>query len=128
MDWQSYLEISDESLQELRSVGFLYVQQGCYDIALDIFIALSILSPGNSYDLQTIGTIYLEKSKYPEALEYLDKAIKIDPKNNLIILNMAKTLLSLGYKAEGIAQAKIVAESKDPKFAIQAAALINANI
>ncbi len=126
MDWQSYLELSDDSLVDLRYVGYLYIKQGCYDIALDFFNALIILSPGNSYDLQILGSLYLQKGKYTQALPYLDKAIKMDPTNYLIMLNKAKAFFSLGYRTEGIAQARIVSECKDPKLETQALALISA--
>lgn len=126
MDWQNYLELSDDSIEDLRYVGYLYIKQGCYDIALDFFNALIILNPGNSYDLQTLGSLYLQKGKYSQALPYLDRAIKIDPTNYLVMLNKAKVLFSLGYRTEGIAQARIAAECKDQKIATQAAALINA--
>lgn len=125
MDWQNYLELSDDSLEDLRFVGYLYLKQGCYDIAIDFFKALLILTPGNLYDLQTLGSLYLQKGKFTDALNYLDKAIKIDPTNYLIILNKAKALFSLGYRTEGLAQAKIVSECKIPKFANQALTLID---
>ena len=126
MDWQDYLELSDDSLEDIRYVGYLYIKQGCYDIALDFFKALTILSPGNFYDIQTLGSLYLQKGNYNEALTYLDKAIKMDPTNYLVILNKAKTLFSLGYRTEGIIQARIVSKCKDPKLVTQALALINA--
>jgi len=126
MDWQAYLELSDDSIEDVRYVGYLYIKQGCYDIALDFFNALTILSPGNIYDLQTLGSLYLQKGNYNQALIYLDKAIKLNPTNYLVILNKAKTLFSLGYRTEGITQARIVSNCKDQKLATQALALINA--
>ncbi|MFA6119322.1 MAG: type III secretion chaperone [Parachlamydiales bacterium] len=126
MDWQNYLELSDESLQDLRSVGYLYIKQGCYNIALEIFVALTILSPGNSYDLQTLGALFLHQEKYIKAIDYLNKASKIDPSNYLIILNKAKALLSLGYRTEGIALANSIIKSSNQKLAQQASALISA--
>ena len=126
MDWQSYLELSDESLEDLRYVGYLYLKQGCYDIALEFFNALLILDSKNSYDLQTLGALYLQKGKYLEALEHLDEVIKKEPTNALVLLNKARALLSLGYRREGIAQARAVANSKDKKLANQALALISA--
>lgn len=125
MDWQSYLELSDDGLEDLRFVGYLYLKQGCYDIALDFFNALLILNPGNAYDVQTLGALYLQKGQYTQALDYLDKAIKLEPTNHLAILNKAKALFSLGYRTEGIAQARIVSASKNKKLAVQASALID---
>jgi len=126
MDWQAYLELSDDSIEDLRFVGYLYIKQGCYDIALDFFNALTILNPGNAYDTQTIGALYLQQGKYLEALEYLDAAIKINPNNFLVMLNKAKALFSLGYRAEGLTQARLVSESTNKNLSTQALALINA--
>lgn len=125
MDWQSYLELSDDSIEDLRYIGFLYIKQGCYDIALDFFNALIILNPGNSYDLQTLGSLYLQKGKFAQAIPYLDKAIQLDPSNYLVKLNKVKALFSLGYRNEGLAQARLLTESKDPKISTQANALIS---
>ncbi|NGX28303.1 MAG: hypothetical protein K940chlam1_00478 [Candidatus Anoxychlamydiales bacterium] len=126
MDWKSYLELSNDSVEDLRYVGYLYVKQGCYDIALEFFNTLLILDPKNSYDLQTLGALYLQKGKYLEALEHLDEVIKIEPTNPLVLLNKARALLSLGYRREGIDQARIVATNKDKKLSSQAMALISA--
>ncbi|NGX49080.1 MAG: hypothetical protein K940chlam5_00676 [Candidatus Anoxychlamydiales bacterium] len=126
MDWQNYLELTDDSIEDLRSVGYLYVKQGCFDIALDFFNALLILHPGNSYDESIIGALYLEKGKYLEALEHLDEVLKVDPSNYLVLLNKAKTLFSLGYRTEAIAITKMLSNCPDKKLSSQASALIEA--
>lgn len=125
MDWQSYLELTNDSIEDLRAVGFLYIKQGCFNIALEIFSALAILSPNNSYDLQTLGALFLQKEKYLKALDYLNKASKLNPNNHFITLNKAKTLLSLGYKSEGVALAKEITKGMNKKLASQAEALIS---
>ncbi len=126
MDWQSYLELSNESLEDLRSVGYLYVKQGCYDIALDFFKALLILNPKNTYDQYMVGALYLEKGKYLKALEHLDEVLKIEPNNYLVLLNKAKTLFSLGYRAQAIAIAKMISNCPDKTLSSQALALMKA--
>ncbi|NGX52976.1 MAG: hypothetical protein KR126chlam5_01283 [Candidatus Anoxychlamydiales bacterium] len=126
MDWQNYLELSADSIEDLRSVGYLYVKQGCFDIALDFFNALLVLNPGNSYDESMIGALYLEKGKYLEALEHLDEVLKIDPNNYLVLLNKAKTLFSLGYRTEAIAITKMISNCPDKKLSSQASALMEA--
>lgn len=125
MDWQNYLELSDDTIEDLRYVGYLYIKQGCYEIALDFFNALIILNPGNLYDLQTLGSLYLQNGKYTQSLPFFDKVLRVDAANYLIMLNKAKALFSLGYRAEGIAQARIVASCDDQKLVSQALALID---
>jgi len=124
MDWQNYLELSDESLDDLRSVGYLYAKQGCFDIALDFFSALLILNPGNTYDESMVGALYLEKGKYLEALEHLDSVLKVEPKNYLVLLNKTKTLFSLGYRTEALAIAKMLSNCPSKKLSSQANALL----
>jgi len=126
MDWQSYLELTDESLEDLRSVGYLYVKQGCFDIALDFFNALLIFNPGNAYDESIVGALYLEKGKYSEALEHLDEVLKTEPNNYLVLLNKAKTLFALGYRTEAIAITKMISNSPNKKLSSQALALLKA--
>ncbi|NGX34804.1 MAG: hypothetical protein K1060chlam1_01160 [Candidatus Anoxychlamydiales bacterium] len=126
MDWQSYLELSDESIEDLRSVGYLYVKQGCFDIALDFFNALLIFNPGNTYDESIVGALYLENGKYTEALEHLDESLKVEPKNYLVLLNKAKTLFSLGYRTEALAITKMISNCPNKKLASQALALLQA--
>ena len=124
MDWKNYLELSDENLDDIRYIGYLYIKQGCYDIAYDFFKALSVITPDNAYDFLILGSLHLQKEEYQEALKYLDKSIKIQPNNYLTRLNKTKTLFSLGYKNEGLKQAKIVANCRNKNFSTQAEALI----
>ena len=128
MDWQNYLELSDDSIEDLRSVGYLYVKQGCFDIALDFFNALLIFNPNNSYDLSMMGALYLQKGKYLQALEHLDNALKIEPTNSLTQLNKVKALFSLGYITEAVELSRLLSQSKDKQISSQAIALINAYI
>jgi|SRR3990172_6619041 len=126
MDWKEYLEISDENLDDLRLVGYSYIKQGCFDIAIVFFDALVILNPESSYDLQTLGSLYLQKGKYVNSLKYLDKAIDLDPNNFFAMLNRARALLSIGYVKQGLNQTRSLITCKDKIIAEQATALIEA--
>ncbi|MEI6242259.1 MAG: tetratricopeptide repeat protein [Chlamydiota bacterium] len=124
VNWLDILDWSFDEIENLRFAGYLYVKQGKYDIALTYFEALSILSPNNSYELQTLGAIYLQKGKNLEALNYLDQALKIDPSHYPTQLNKAKALLSLGYKKQAFNQAKTLENCKDLEIASQATAIL----
>lgn len=128
MDWQNYLELPDESIEDLRSVGYLYVKQGCFDIALDFFNALLILNPNNAYDFFMMGALYLQKGEYLLALQHLDEALKIEPTNAMMQLNKVKALFSLGYVTEALKLAKVLTLNKDVNLSSQAKALINAYV
>lgn len=100
LNWLEILDWDEEYLDNLRSMAFLYLRQGKYDIAKDFFHTLTIFNPSNSFDLQTLGAIYLEESNPTLALGYLQKAKQLDPKNNTITINQIKSMLMLGYREE----------------------------
>ncbi len=128
MDWMDYLELNESTLDDLRLVGYSYVKQGCYDIAIDFFKALIILNPNSIYDLQTLGALYLQKENFMLALEYLDKAIKLAPFNYLAMLNKTRALFSIGYTNQAMSQAKELEKCNNKKIAAQASALIKAHV
>lgn len=125
MNWKDLLNWSEMQTDELRSVGFSYLQQGKYDLALVFFEALTILEANNPQDLKTLGALHLEKGNNLKALEYLDRSLEV--KNDLpALLNRVKVLFKLGYKDQAIAEARLLAGSDDPDISLQAQALIMA--
>lgn len=124
MNWQKVLSWGDREINDLRYVAYSYIKEGIYDVALTFFEALAVLTTPTTYDLQTMGALYLQTGNGLKALDYLDRALKNDPDNFLTQLNRAKTLLMLGYKRQGLAQAEILEKNEDKQIADQAAALI----
>ncbi len=124
INWLEILGWELEELEDLRFVGYSYIKQGKYDIALTFFEALNVLAPSNVYDLQTLGAIYLELGNHLMALNYLEKATRLDPTNGPTLLNRAKTLFALGYKKQAISQAKSLVTNPDPQVASQSSALL----
>jgi tetratricopeptide (TPR) repeat protein len=126
-DWLSILGWNKEELEDLRFVGYSYIKQGKYDVAITFFEALAILSPESTYDLQTLGALYLQKGNNLMALNYIEKAIKLDSAHLPTLLNRTKALFALGYKRQALAQARILEKSADELIANQSQALIMAN-
>ena len=124
IDWMSILGWSDEELSGLRFVGYSYIKQGKYDIAITFFEALVTLSPSSIYDLQTLGALYLQENNNLMALNYIEKALKLDPIHQPTLLNRVKVLFALGYKKQALAQARELEKSKDPEITQHAEALI----
>lgn len=124
INWLDLLGWSEEELEDLRFVGFSYVKQGKYDIALKFFEALSVLSPENEYDLQTIGALYLQTGDNLAALNYLERALRINPTHTTTLLNRAKAFFLLGYKRQGVQQANELKKSEDPDIVSNAEALL----
>src|SRR5947209_3839602 len=96
INWLDILGWGDEEIEDIRFVGYSYIKQGIYDVALNFFEALTILVPNNVYDLQTLGALYLQKNNALEALRYLDKALLLEPTHHSSILNRSKALFLLG--------------------------------
>lgn len=125
MDWSELFDWTEEQLDDLRCIGFSYIKQGHYDIALDFFHALNIIHPNNPYDMQTLGALYLQKGKHLEALNYIDQSLKFDAHHSPTLLNRAKALFMLGYKKQAIIQAKELLFSENKNISAQASTLLH---
>ena len=123
-NWLEILGWGTQELEDLRFVGYSYLKQGNYDIALTFFEALAVLSAENAYDLQTLGALYLQKGNNLMALNYLEKALKLDPNHHATLLNRAKALFALGYKKQAIAQATALQSNPEEQISNQASALL----
>ena len=124
MDWMSELGWQQTQLEDLRALGYSYIKQGVYPSALILFGALSVLSPNQAYDMQTLGALHLQMGNGMRALDFLDRAVKLEPESLETKLNRAKALFMLGYRKQGVVQAMELEKCDDPKIAAQAAALL----
>jgi len=123
MNWQEILGWGTEEINDLRYVAYSYIRQGVYDVALTFFDALAVLTPPIPYDLQTIGALHLQLGNALKALDYLDRALKMEPNHHLSQLNRAKALFMLGYKRQGLVQSLELEKCEDKEIASQATAL-----
>jgi tetratricopeptide (TPR) repeat protein len=124
MDWLEILGWDEEEIADIRSAGYSYIQQGAFDIALKYFEALNVLSPSNTYDMETMGALYLQTGNGMRALDYIDRALKLEPDNLQIRLNRAKALFMLGYRRQGLLQALELEKCEDESIATEASALV----
>ena|SRR3990167_1706201 len=123
-DWLSILGWGPDELEDLRFIGYSYIKQGKYDIATSFFESLVLLSPDTDYDLQTLGALYLQTGNNLMALNYIEKALKKNPSHLHSQLNRAKALLMLGYKKQGLTQARSLEHCANEPIANQAQALL----
>lgn len=124
LNWLEVLGWGKEEMEDLRFVAYSYIKQGVYDVALTFFDALNVLSPPTAYDLQTIGALHLQMGNGLKALDYLDRALKLDPSHLPTLLNRAKALFLLGYKRQGLMQVVELEKCSDPQIQSQASALV----
>ncbi len=124
LNWREILGWGKDELDDLRYVAYTYIKQGIYDVALTVFDALAVITVPTSYDLQTIGALHLQMGNGLKALDFLDRALKLDPIHLLTQLNRAKALFLLGYKRQGLVQAMELEKCSDKEISSQAAALV----
>jgi tetratricopeptide (TPR) repeat protein len=122
-DWIELLGWSEQQIEDIRFAGYSFIKQGQYEHALKFFEVLSILPEENVYDLQTLGGIYLQLGNNLSALNFLEKALALDPSHEPTLLNRTKALFLLGYKRQGLSQAAKLERSSDSQIADQARAL-----
>ena len=124
IQWSDILGWDGEAIEDLRYLGYAYLKQGKYEIARSFFEALITLSDKNSYDLQTLGGLYLEIGKNLQALNTIEQALKLDPHHPETLMNRAKALFALGYRRQALAQANSLLKDNNPVIANQASALL----
>jgi predicted Zn-dependent protease len=126
INWLEVLGWGEEQLEDLRYTGFAYLRQGKYDIALPFFEALTVLAPMNSYDLQTLGAIFLQLNKPAEAIPYFNRALEIEVHRAPVLINLAKALVMVGHVNEGLELAMALQNDRDKAIANSARALVMA--
>ena len=124
VEWKQILGWGQTQIQDLIFVGYSYIKEGQYHIALRFFEALVALEPDNLYCLQTLGALYLQTGNHIYAINYLDKALKIDPEDAKTRLNKTKAMFLLGYKKQAIESAKALSAHSDKSIADGAGALL----
>ncbi|MDN3506852.1 MAG: type III secretion chaperone [Simkaniaceae bacterium] len=126
VNWLEVLDWGSDELEDLRFVGYSYLKQGKYEIALTFFEALAVLGPGNAYDLQTLGALHLQLNNNLQALNFIERSLKLEPDHLPTKLNRAKALLALGYKRQGVREAEELSKAEDTEIADKASALLMA--
>ncbi|MEI6531538.1 MAG: tetratricopeptide repeat protein [Chlamydiota bacterium] len=124
--WQDMLGWDSVQLSELRYIGYVYLKEGQYETAKQLYEGLVLLDPNNDYDWRTLGALYLFMNQYPKAIEVLNKALEINPANPGAQLNLAKAYLYQGDRIRGLGDAKKLMSSLDKDIARDAEALVMA--
>lgn len=124
MDWLLALNWSKEHIEDFRVVGYAYIRQGKYDIALPCFEALNILDPENAYDAQTLGALYLQLNQPAKALKIFEKALTLETDHGPTLLNIAKALFLVGKKEDALRIANVLQNETDPFISSMAKALV----
>ena len=108
INWLETLGWNEDQLEDIRYVGYSYIRQGKYDIALAFFEALSVLDPDSAYDAQTLGAIYIQLNQPAKAIKHLNKALQFEGDHAPILLNLTKAFFMLGKRDEALKLAHIL--------------------
>ncbi|MFZ4772650.1 MAG: type III secretion chaperone [Chlamydiia bacterium] len=122
-DWLETLGLSDNELEDLRVLAYSYIRQGHYSTALKIYKGIVILSKRAPEDLETLGALLLQVGLAKEAIEPLEKALKIHKDHLKTRLNYAKALLLAGYRQRGIQECLELMKCSEAVVASDAEAL-----
>lgn len=124
INWSESLGWNEEQVEEIRFMGFAYIRQGKYEIALPFFEALTVVVPESAYDAQTLGALYLQLGQPNKALSCFDKALKLEADHAPTLLNLAKAFFMLGKTQEGLKLANILKDESNLSISNSAKALI----
>lgn len=124
INWRESIGWNDEQIEEMRFMGFAYIRQGKYDIALPFFEALTVVDPESAYDEQTLGALYLQLNQPNKALSCFDKALKLEADHAPTLLNLAKAFFMLGKTQEGLKLANILKDEANITISNSAKALL----
>lgn len=128
--WMEKLGWDESQIEDVRFLGYHYIRQGKYDIARVFFegiialIADRPLETQLAYDYETLGAIYLQMGNNARALRYLERALRMEPRNLLAALNKVKALIALGRIDSAMKLARKLLKCKDPIIRDRAEALI----
>jgi tetratricopeptide (TPR) repeat protein len=88
----------------------LYVKMGRFDVAENLVKAEIDAKPDHlAYLYHALGLIFHRQSRFKEAIDYLKKALEVDPSYTEASLNLTTTLADMGFYEEAV---KVYDESK----------------
>jgi predicted Zn-dependent protease len=113
-----------EQLTSLQFIAFSYIKQGKYDIAQSLLETLEALNPSDLYTLKTLGAVYIETKNALKALDTLEKALKLDPQDEMTRFNRIQALVSLGLKKQALEDSEMLINAVNPYIKERAEAFI----
>ena len=122
-DWLHKLGLSENELDDLRVLAYSYIRQGHYTTALKIYKGILVLSKKAPEDLETFGALLLQTGQHKEAIEPLEKVLKIHKDHLKTRLKYATALLLSGYRQRGIQECLDLMRCQEPRIAPDAEAL-----
>ncbi|HSY18316.1 MAG TPA: tetratricopeptide repeat protein [Candidatus Acidoferrales bacterium] len=99
-DYRQILAHDQNNGLALANLATIELQEGKLDMAEQHIKAAIVQSPGDAYNLSTLGYLKFRQEKYDEALDALSKAAKADPNNPEIQNYLGVTLSHKGLRIQ----------------------------
>ncbi len=105
--------LSSAEIRELVAIGFRGLLNGRQQPALQVFEALSVLRPGETFPLIGRGLAHLASGRVNEALRVLDAALAMQPDDEdaRVFLGMALNLANYEHHSRAV----LAAVAQDPR-------------
>ncbi|NMC98344.1 MAG: tetratricopeptide repeat protein, partial [Bacteroidales bacterium] len=94
-------------LEKLLEDGSRFYLKGNFKRAIDCFLKVLENEPNNTKALFYLSIAYMDLNKYNEAIEVIDRLIKIEPDNALAYKNRALIKYSQNKEKEAMADYKV---------------------
>ena len=82
--------------QSFINLGNLYLEEGRYDLAKEAYLPLTEMQPDKYYSFYSVGYVCYYLQDYNSAVDYLQKAITLEPQNYYAWEMQAKAFTELG--------------------------------
>ena len=92
------LALDGNDAPTLMSLGEAYLQHGDFDKAQSMYKRLEAIPVGRAAALTGLGKIALAKRQYPEAIQYLEAALKLAPGANRLRQPLATAYQAIGER------------------------------
>jgi tetratricopeptide (TPR) repeat protein len=93
--------VSNWTAEEIRlvaDIGYSLSEQGRVREAITVFEGLAALAPATAYFQATLGALWLREGNFSNALEHLNRALKIDANNIVTLVNRGEVFLKLSER------------------------------
>ena len=100
---QEALQLPDATLDSVRRLTALLYEQGKTDAALELCRGLVALHPHRAAGWSALGAVLTRLERHDEAVEALDRALELDPRDTAALVNRAECRIAAGDNAAAAA-------------------------
>lgn len=123
----SEIKPSSEELRVMLETGFILREAARFDEALAVFQGCIELMPNSEVPRVGLGTVYLQKQDFGQALNVCKDALDLNPESNYARVHYAEALLFQDRRKEAeIELQKVIADSPNSAYTRTAENLLSA--